>query len=128
MRYVDRGDGSPEPFKPDSREIVSADTAFIMRTMLRNVVENGTGSAASIADYTVGGKTGTTLKYLSGGGYSEDHIASFIGMAPMSDPQLVIAVVVDRPINGYTGGAAAAPAFAEVMEKALHHLGIEPDA
>ncbi len=128
VRFIDRGDGRPEPFEPESREIVSADTAFIMRSMLRNVVENGTGSGASIAEYTVGGKTGTTLKYLPGGGYSEDHIASFIGMAPMSDPQLVIAVIVDRPIDGYTGGAAAAPAFAEVMEKALHHLGIEPDA
>ncbi len=128
VRYIDRGDGDPEAFTPDSRRIVSADTAFIMQTMLQNVVDNGTGKAAAIDDYTVGGKTGTTLKYLSGGGYSEDHIASFIGMAPMSDPQLVIAVVVDRPVNGYTGGAAAAPAFGEVMEKALHHLGVEPDA
>lgn len=128
VRVVDAGEGTGEALKPETREIVSADTAFIMRSMLRNVVENGTGAAAAISDYTAGGKTGTTLKYLPGGGYSEDHIASFIGMAPMSDPQLVVAVVVDRPINGYTGGQAAAPAFAEVMEKALHHLGVEPDA
>ncbi len=128
VRYVDHGDGDPLAFAPESREIVSPDTAFIMRSMLQNVVDNGTGKAAAIDDYTVGGKTGTTLKYLPGGGYSEDHIASFIGMAPMSDPRLVIAVVVDRPINGYTGGAAAAPAFGQVMEKALHHLGVEPDA
>lgn len=128
VRYVDHGDGDPQAFAPESRLIVSPDTAFIMRSMLQNVVENGTGKAAAIDDYTVGGKTGTTLKFLAGGGYSEDHIASFIGMAPMSDPRLVIAVVVDRPINGYTGGAAAAPAFGQVMEKALHHLGVEPDA
>lgn len=128
VRYVDHGDGDPLAFSPETREIVSPDTAFIMRSMLQNVVDNGTGKAAAIDDYTVGGKTGTTLKYLPGGGYSEDHIASFIGMAPMSDPRLVIAVVVDRPINGYTGGAAAAPAFGQVMEKALHHLGVEPDA
>lgn len=128
VRYVDHGDGDPLAFVPETREIVSPDTAFIMRSMLQNVVDNGTGKAAAIDDYTVGGKTGTTLKYLPGGGYSEDHIASFIGMAPMSDPRLVIAVVVDRPINGYTGGAAAAPAFGQVMEKALHHLGVEPDA
>lgn len=128
VRRVDTGESETSTFEPERRRVVSEKTAFIMRSMLQNVVDEGTGAAAAIDEYTVGGKTGTTLKYLPGGGYSEDHIASFIGMAPMDDPQLVIAVIVDRPINGYTGGQAAAPAFREIMEKALHHMGIEPDA
>jgi cell division protein FtsI (penicillin-binding protein 3) len=55
-------------------------------------------------------------------------MASFVGMAPISDPKLVVAVVVDGPSFEYrTGGAAAAPVFAQVMEQALHRLGITPD-
>ena len=62
------------------------------------------------------------------GQYTSATMASFIGMAPSENPKLVIAVVIDSPVYGNTGGQAAAPAFADVMEKALHHLGIEPDA
>ena len=88
-------------------------------------------------DYTVGGKTGTTEKYLQElQGYSEDdRIASFIGLAPVTDPQIVVAVVLDSPhgLNEdgdelYFGGVSAAPVFAEIAEAALHQLGVAPDA
>jgi cell division protein FtsI (penicillin-binding protein 3) len=88
----------------------------------------------------VGGKTGTTQKFLSDEGiYSEDdRIASFIGMAPLSDPRIVVAVVLDSPHGEITegdrtvdlrfGGVSAAPVFAEVAEAALNRLGVAPDA
>lgn len=121
------GDGQERPFVPDTRRVVSEDTARTMRFLLETVIDEGTGRNAAVAGYRVGGKTGTSLIAVDGA-YTENHMASFIGMAPISDPRLVVAVVVDSPINGYTGGLAAAPAFAEVMEKSLHHLGVEPDA
>jgi cell division protein FtsI/penicillin-binding protein 2 len=114
----------------DSRRVVSQDTAWGLRQLLRRVVEEGTGTAASIAGYTVGGKTGTASKLTSDGTYSEDdNIASFVGMAPIDDPQVVVAVVVDSPAYEYRfGGLAAAPVFSEVMETALQRLGVTPDA
>jgi cell division protein FtsI/penicillin-binding protein 2 len=87
----------------------------------------------------VGGKTGTTQKLIPGVGYSDtDRIASFIGIAPIDDPEIVVAVVLDSP-NGETvdgrgniqelefGGVSAAPVFAEVAEATLHQLGVPPD-
>ncbi|MDH5373855.1 MAG: penicillin-binding transpeptidase domain-containing protein, partial [Acidimicrobiia bacterium] len=123
------GDGVQQAVDPEERRIVSEETARIMRLLLQSVVESdeGTGGNARVSGYEVGGKTGTTRKW-SNGSYSEsDWIASFIGMAPVHDPQLVVAVVIDSPVNGHYGGDAAAPAFAEVMENALHQLGVPPD-
>ncbi|MCI0677462.1 MAG: penicillin-binding protein 2, partial [Actinobacteria bacterium] len=60
--------------------------------------------------------------------YTEETRASFVGMAPISDPQVVVAVVIDNPSHEFrTGGLAAAPVFAQVMEQALHRLGVTPD-
>lgn len=115
----------------DSREIVSRETAATLRALLRNVVESdaGTGRAARIEGYAVGGKTGTSRVHEDGEYHDDRFMASFIGMAPIDDPRLVVAVLVEEPQKPtYSGGTAAAPAFAEVMLKALHQLGIEPDA
>ena len=81
--------------------------------MLSDVVADGTGTKAQIPGYKVAGKTGTAQKALpNGGGYSKtNYVASFIGMVPARDPQLVVAVVVDQP-HPYWGGTVAAPAFA----------------
>lgn len=123
------GDGNREEIEAASHRVVSPETARIMRIMLRGVVEDGTGTLAAVDGYTVGGKTGTTRKFdFSQGAYTEEVVVSFIGMAPIEDPQLVIAVVIDSPQDGNSGGAAAAPVFAEVMRKALHQLGVSPDA
>jgi cell division protein FtsI/penicillin-binding protein 2 len=94
------------------------------------VVEEGTGTGAQVDGYTVGGKTGTASKLTAEGTYSEDeNIASFVGMAPVDDPQVVVAVVVDSPAYEFRfGGVAAAPVFAEVMETALQRMGVPPDA
>jgi len=121
--------GESMPFVPERREVISSATAATVRLLLQSVVESdqGTGRNAAIEGYSVGGKTGTTRVY-DGGKYHEDrHIASFVGMAPINDPRLVIAVMVQEPINGYFGSQAAAPVFAEVMRAALLDLGVQPD-
>ncbi|MDX1447904.1 MAG: penicillin-binding protein 2 [Acidimicrobiia bacterium] len=114
---------------PQTRRVVTENTSWVMRQLLANVVESGTGKLASVPGYRVGGKTGTANKLGPDGTYTDKTVASFVGMAPIDDPKVVIAVVVDNPAWEYrTGGSAAAPAFAEVMEAALHALGVVPDA
>ena len=109
------------------RRIVTAKVAEQLRSMLSNVVADGTGTAAQIPGYVVAGKTGTAQKALpNGGGYSKvNYVASFIGMVPARDPQLVVAVVVDEP-HPYWGGTVAAPAFEKIASYALQRLEIAP--
>jgi cell division protein FtsI (penicillin-binding protein 3) len=85
--------------------------------------------------YTSGGKTGTTNKFDTDlGRYVEATNASFIGMAPLDDPKVVVAIVLDSPsglgsdgVELSLGGASAAPVFKEVAQAALHQLGVPPD-
>lgn len=123
------GQGVRTVVEPASRRVVSALTAGQMRVMLEAVVEEGTGSLAAVEGYRVGGKTGTTKKFLSESGeYSdEDVIASFIGMAPIEQPRVVVAVVLDAPREDASGGSGAAPVFAAVTQAALYQLGVAPD-
>jgi cell division protein FtsI/penicillin-binding protein 2 len=118
-----------DPVDVETRDVVSSDTAWALRQLLRKVVEEGTGTEARIEGYSVGGKTGTSSKLEADGSYSDDeNVASFVGMAPIDDPAVVVAVVVDSPAFEYRfGGLAAAPVFAEVMEAALQRLGVAPD-
>ena len=110
-----------------SRRIVTPHVAAELRSMLSDVVADGTGIKAQIPGYVVAGKTGTAQKALpNGGGYSKtNYVASFIGMVPARDPQLVVAVVVDQP-HPYYGGTVAAPAFAQIASYALQRLEIAP--
>ena len=130
VKEVVDGNGVRSPVDPERREVVSAETARIMRLLLQSVVESddGTGRQAQVPGYSVGGKTGTTRRFVEGEGYTGDFVASFIGMAPIEDPQIVVAVVVDAPFSDNTGGRAAAPAFAEIVERTLHQMGVAPDA
>lgn len=121
-------EGETEVAAMESNRVVSEGTAFLMRQLLASVVENGTGGNASVPGYRVGGKTGTANKLGDDGRYTDLTNASFVGMAPIDDPQVVIAVVIDSPSFEFrTGGLAAAPVFAEIMEHALHSLGVSPD-
>jgi len=123
-------DGTRVPFDFLKRRVLSAATAEQMRSMLQAVVEVGTGSLAAVPGYRVGGKTGTTEKYLEDSqAYSEDEVvASFIGMAPIDAPRVVVAVVLDSPRTDATGGRGAAPVFSAVTLAALNQLGVAPDA
>lgn len=109
-------------------QVISPQTAQQLRDILGLVVsgEHGTGSRAAISGYEVGGKTGTAQKPLTDGrGYSDQFIGSFVGMAPLDDPELVVAVMVDEGFP-YYGGVTAAPVFSEVMEFALRARHVPP--
>ena len=76
----------------------------------------------------MGGKTGTAYK-IEGGQYVRKYIASFVGLAPISDPRLVVAVMIDEPTSGsHYGGDVAGPVFSQIMGGALRTLGVPPDA
>ncbi len=114
-------------FKPQVlRQVISPETAREVRSYLEKVVSNGTGRNAYIPGYSVGGKTGTAQKPDPRGGYSAtDHIASFLGFAPVDSPRLVALVVVDSPKGyPYYGGTVAAPVFREVVRDSLRYLGV----
>jgi len=109
--------------------VFSAQTAREVRAMLEMAVQpGGTAPRAQIPGYRVAGKTGTAHKP-EGGAYANKYVASFVGLAPASDPRLIVAVMVDEPSNGkYYGGDVAAPVFAQVMAASLRSLGVPPDA
>ncbi len=111
-----------------STPVFSAQTAQEVRRMLEMAVQpGGTAPKAQIPGYRVGGKTGTAHK-LEGGSYANKYIASFVGFAPVSDPRLIVAVMIDEPSAGrYYGGEVAAPVFAQVMAGALRVLGVPQD-
>ena len=112
-----------------SQKIISTDSAFQVLDALRMAVEEGTGKAADIKGFSVGGKTGTSHQTRRGSGYAEDlYIASFIGITPISDDSITIFVSIENPsLNSYTGGAVAAPVFAKIAESSLNHLGYFQD-
>jgi cell division protein FtsI (penicillin-binding protein 3) len=111
------------------KQVFSAQTAREVRAMLEMAVRpGGTAPKAQIPGYRVAGKTGTAHK-LESGAYANRYVASFVGFAPVSDPRLIVAVMIDEPSNGkYYGGEVAAPVFAQVMAGSLRTLGIQPDA
>ena len=112
------------------QQVISAQTARQMRDMLELVVQpGGTAPKAQVAGYRVAGKTGTAQKVENGIYVDGRYIASFIGLAPASNPRLIIAVMIDEPSAGqYYGGAVAAPVFSSVMAGALRLLAVPQDA
>ena len=113
-----------------AERVIGAETARELLLMLERVVESGTGTNAQVPGYRVAGKTGTAWKPRPEGGYGEgkgniDYVASFIGMLPAQDPELVVLVVVDEPaMSTYSGGRAAAPIFAEFAQFAVRQRRI----
>ncbi len=116
------------PVEPGRRRIMSTRTAKQVRKMLREVVEEGSGTAAQVPGYHIAGKTGTAAKPDERGGYSDyRYVASFVGFVPAKDPRLVMLVTVDEPRGAIWGGVVAAPAFAEIAKFALQYLEVPPD-
>jgi cell division protein FtsI (penicillin-binding protein 3) len=113
---------SPEPV----RRAVSEETARRMTDILIEVVEKGTGKNAAIAGYRVAGKTGTAQKAVPGGYSKTDFIASFVGFAPASRPEVTALVLLDSPEGDHSGSRAAA-VFARVVERVLVHQGVPRD-
>ena len=110
--------------------VISAKTAIEMRSMLESVTETGgTALKAHTEGYRVGGKTGTAHK-VAGKGYSTNkYLAYFTGIAPISAPRIVVAVMVDEPTaNGYYGGQVAAPIFSTIVSETLRAMNVAPDS
>ncbi|MBU3610089.1 penicillin-binding protein 2 [Polynucleobacter wuianus] len=118
---------SPE-FKPGTR-VLSAKTAIEMREMLETVTQpGGTAIKAQAEGYRVGGKTGTAHK-LVGKGYGNSYRAYFAGLAPISAPRIVVAVMIDEPTGGsHYGGDVAAPVFSTIVGETLRTLNVLPDS
>jgi cell division protein FtsI (penicillin-binding protein 3) len=119
-------------YKPEVNEfrVLSAETARKLRRMLEYAVLEGTGKRALIKGYTTGGKTGTAWKYDERlKKYNQaKYVSSFIGFAPVENPSVVIAVVIDEPkVAERNGGDVAAPVFHKIAEQILPELRIPPD-
>ncbi len=112
-----------------ARHVMKASTALQILQMMEQVVgPTGTAQRAAIDGYRIAGKTGTAKKSVAGGYQKDDYVAVFAGIAPVSNPRLVMAVMIDEPTqNGYYGGLVAAPIFQEVISNALRILDIPPD-
>lgn len=117
------------PVRPIRRRVISRKVARQLTRMLRDVVDEGTGTKAAVPGYQVAGKTGTAAKPDSVGGYSRSrYVASFVGLVPASRPRIVIMVSVDEPRRTIWGGTVAAPAFQRIASFALQYLEVPPDA
>ncbi len=109
--------------------VIKPETAAAVRKMLEMAAgPKGTAPMSQVPGYRVGGKTGTTTK-IENGRYVKKYVASFVGMAPMSDPRIIVAVMIDEPSTGkYYGGQIAGPVFSRIAGDALQTLSVEPDA
>lgn len=135
MIFARGGDIIPLSFakvneEPAGQQVISPRTAAQIRTMLESVVSpQGTASKAQVAGYRVGGKTGTAQKIIDGRYSQSNYVGSFVGIAPLSKPRFIIAVMVDDPKGAvHTGGGVAAPTFAALAASALRADNIPPDS
>jgi cell division protein FtsI (penicillin-binding protein 3) len=119
----------PKPLPTGAHRVISTLASAEMRQMMEGVVLFGTGKEAQLNGYSSGGKTGTAQKidpktHL----YSKTmHIASFAGFAPVNNPVIAVAVILDSPHGDYYGAAVSAPVFAEVAQQVLEYLGVPHD-
>lgn len=114
------------------RQTISQETSETMRTLIRSVVTEGTAKNANVAGFSIGGKTGTSEKidvFDENGQRVLDKIVSFVGIAPMEDPEYIVLVALDTPSRStgiyISGGVMAAPTVGAVMADILPYLGVE---
>jgi cell division protein FtsI (penicillin-binding protein 3) len=119
----------PNPLPAGAHRVLSTLTAAQMRKMMEGVVLFGTGKEAQLNGYSSGGKTGTAQKIDPATGlYSKTlHVASFAGIAPVNNPVIAVAVILDSPKGEYYGATVAAPVFSEVAQQVLEYLGVPHD-
>ena len=134
MIFARNGDMIPLTFQksaemPQGSRVISEKTSKQVRMMLETVTEpGGTAPQARIAGYRVAGKTGTAHK-LEGGRYVNKYLLDFVGFAPVSNPRVIVAVMVDEPTaGGHFAGPVAAPVFAAIMANVLRSLNVQPDS
>ena len=126
----DHGNKIKEWKPQEVRQVVSESVAAAVTQALEGVVsKKGTASRAGIDGYRVAGKTGTAQKAVPGQGYSKSkYMSSFIGFAPVEDPQICIGIFVDEPKGAYYGGLVAAPVFCAVAAEILKYLDVPPNS
>jgi cell division protein FtsI (penicillin-binding protein 3) len=120
----------PDPLPAGAHRVVSTMTAAQMRKMMEGVVLFGTAkNIAKLNGYTSGGKTGTAQKIdvLTHRYSKTKYIASFVGIAPLNNPAISVAVVIDSPQGNHYGNVNAAPVFREVAQEVLEYLGVPHD-
>ena len=115
-----------------TRRTIREETSATMRTLIESVVAEGTAKNAAVAGYAIGGKTGTSEKidvFDANGQRVQDKIVSFVGIAPMDDPEYIVMVALDTPSREtgiyISGGVMAAPTVGAVLEGILPYLGVE---
>ena len=113
----------------ESHRVISPTTAAEMRAMMQKVVLEGTARRAILDGYSVGGKTGTGQKIDPGtGAYSKSkYNATFAGFAPLNNPQIVVAVILDSPVGLHQGGQVSAPVFRRISQQVLQYLHVPHD-
>jgi cell division protein FtsI (penicillin-binding protein 3) len=115
--------------QPIAQRVISEKTARATRSMLEMAAgPTGTAPQAQVPGYRVAGKTGTAYK-IEKGQYVKKYVSSFVGFAPVSDPRIIIAVMIDEPSAGkHYGGQVAAPIFSTVTANALRAMNVAPDS
>jgi cell division protein FtsI (penicillin-binding protein 3) len=115
--------------KPTSVQVYTPTVAAQVRAMLEAAAGPDGAKLAQVQGYRVAGKSGTARKIVNGKYSTSQYRSSFVGFAPVSDPRIVVAVMLDEPkAGGYYGGRVAAPIFANVVASSLRRLGVQPDA
>nr|WP_315486072.1 penicillin-binding protein 2 [uncultured Undibacterium sp.] len=134
MIFARKGDLIPLTFQqsaemPMGTRVISEATAMQMRDMLESVTQpGGTATQARVPGYRVGGKTGTAHK-VEGGRYVNKYVSDFVGFAPMSNPRIIVAVMLDEPSGGaYYAGTVAGPIFAAITANVLRSMNVVPDS
>ncbi|MEE9303966.1 MAG: penicillin-binding protein 2 [Thiotrichaceae bacterium] len=115
--------------KPESQRVISPEIANSVLAMMETVIvdKRGTGEKALVEGYRVAGKTGTAYKLINKKYRKDKRITSFIGLGPVSNPKIVVAVMLDQPKLDATGGKSAAPVFSKIMAQALRVIDAAPD-
>ena len=128
VKQVLNADGSVQSTTESKvvRQVISEDTSAYMREAMEQVVASGTGKNAYVSGYRIGGKTATSEILSEEGDEEPRYTASFIGVAPMDDPQIAVLVAInDIPESSpHGGGAIAAPVVARIMEEVLPYIGV----
>ena len=125
-KVIDSKTGEIKEIEPEkSEQIISPDTSKKVLSMMESVVSEGTGKNAQVKGYSVGGKTGTS----EDGVNTNKYVASFVGVTPISNPQLVVLVVLYNPTGegGHGGGGVAAPVASKVLTETLPYLEVSQD-
>ena len=125
-QIIDSKTGEVKDIEPVKTEnIISEETSKKVLSMMESVVSEGTGKNAQVKGYSIGGKTGTS----EDGVNTNKYVASFVGVTPISNPQLVVLVVLYNPTGegGHGGGGVAAPVASKILSEALPYLEVAQD-